>query len=264
MSELLKVTTLNAASGTATVLLDLNDITNRYIVRGSFNVHPPERQTAYGQRSRRYAGAYAVGESHNNGGISFQLAIKGTTADAVIVAAEAVAAVFEASAADRYLEWRPDGATNSTYYEIRGPASYNLTYEWELFTSSRMMRVDFNVPVGPLARGARQTITVGALTLPATFTATIPGDAPALVDVSMTHSGGSVAPVWALIGWGLDDATYTSVGILEAESATNLIGWTSQADATYRGGNGLKSTGTTGGIANLAPGGVPPDPFSDD
>src|SRR4051812_950581 len=119
MAELLKVTTLNAASGTATVLLDLNDVTNRYIVRGSFNVHPPDRQTTYGQQSRRYAGARAVGEAHNNGGISFQLAVKGTTADNVIVAAEAVAAVFESTASDVYLEWRPDGATNSTYYEIR-------------------------------------------------------------------------------------------------------------------------------------------------
>jgi hypothetical protein len=85
----------------------------------------------------------------------------------------------------------------------------------------------------------------GSRTLPALvqFATTIPGDAPAAADITITHSGGASAPIWALLAWskrpgsGLAGAPW---GILEAEAATNLAGWAVTADATARGGSMLK------------------------
>jgi hypothetical protein len=74
----------------------------------------------------------------------------------------------------------------------------------------------------------------------------------------MTHSGGSAAPIWAMLGWykptgsfSLSAGQFMPVGVHEAESAGNIITWTVQSDATYRGGSGLKGSGAGGGVANF-------------
>lgn len=73
----------------------------------------------------------------------------------------------------------------------------------------------------------------------------IPGDAPALVDIAITPSGGAAAPIWALVALakkpaaGLAQAPF---GIIEAETAGNVSGWVSTANANYRGGKGLVDT----------------------
>jgi hypothetical protein len=78
------------------------------------------------------------------------------------------------------------------------------------------------------------------LTLPG-----LPGTAPALADVTVTPSGGSAAPVFALIGWttapgGL--GTAQTVGVNESTDAVNLVGWASSAQAGARGGSDLRVT----------------------
>lgn len=73
----------------------------------------------------------------------------------------------------------------------------------------------------------------------------IPGDAPALCDVTVTHAGGTDPPIWALLGWtrrpgtGLAQAPF---GVIEAETAGNLSGWSSGAAVTARGGTRLGDT----------------------
>src|SRR3954470_15432763 len=181
MADTLRVVTLNPVSGAVTNVKDINDLTTYYTIRESFAVKPPDRQTAYASSSRRYAGSRAVSEAHQNGAVSWSSMVKGTTSDTVLANAESVLTILEDPRIDLYLEWRPDGATNSTYYEIRGPVTWTPTYKWAQFLGARSMQVDFSIPVGPLARGSRTGITVGALTLPATASVTIPGDAPALV-----------------------------------------------------------------------------------
>jgi len=88
----------------------------------------------------------------------------------------------------------------------------------------------------------------GTLTTPAVvqWGTPIPGDAPALCDATVTHSGGSANPIWALLGWtrrpgtGLAPAPF---GILEAETAGNVSGWSVVgSDATMRGSSSLKDT----------------------
>lgn len=88
----------------------------------------------------------------------------------------------------------------------------------------------------------------GTLTTPAVaqWGTPIPGDAPALCDATITHSGGSAPPIWALLGWtrrpgtGLAQAPF---GILEAEAAGNLSGWSVTANVGQaRGDSELADT----------------------
>lgn len=73
----------------------------------------------------------------------------------------------------------------------------------------------------------------------------IPGDAPALVDATITHAGGTDPPIWALLGWtrrpgtGLAQAPF---GVIEAETAGNLSGWSVGAAVSARGGSRIGDT----------------------
>jgi hypothetical protein len=76
----------------------------------------------------------------------------------------------------------------------------------------------------------------------------IPGDAPALMDLAVTHAGagGSQPPLWALFAWPERDAPV----FLEGESATEYVNMTVAADASYRGGQGAEvSVLSSGGMS---------------
>ena len=82
-------------------------------------------------------------------------------------------------------------------------------------------------------------------TLPAKLAlgGTVPGDMPALADVTITPSGGAAPPIWAKIAWAAKPASglaQAPFGIIEAESGGNLSGWASTANANSRGGTMLK------------------------
>lgn len=80
----------------------------------------------------------------------------------------------------------------------------------------------------------------------------IPGDGPAKVDLRVTPSGGSAAPIWALAGWTTRAGTPVSgvapFGAIQGESGS-LTTWASTADANYRGGTGAKATTSGAGTA---------------
>jgi hypothetical protein len=69
----------------------------------------------------------------------------------------------------------------------------------------------------------------------------IPGDAPSLGEISVTCAD---AAAWALLAWHneVNVGVTNPFRIIEAETGTDLTGWTSSADANYSGGNGLKRT----------------------
>lgn len=94
-------------------------------------------------------------------------------------------------------------------------------------------------------------------TLPATISlgGAIPGDAPALADITITPSGGAAPPIFAMTGWTQRPATGLAAapfGIFEAESGGDLAGWVSAADGGSRGGNRLVDTTATDGEVYLA------------
>jgi len=197
-----------------------------------------------------------VSESHENGAITWKALVKATTEDNCNLAVEALLGVLETARLDLFFEWRPDGATSSVFYEIRGPAKWQPEYKQMQYQGAKSMMVDIEIPVGPLARSAPSTQSISSTTFPLhkTDLTSIGGDAPALCDVSVRASGGSAAPIWALIGWCQRPSSplassVAPFGIIEAETGS-LTTWSAiGTDAAFRGSNGIRTTTSGAGTA---------------
>jgi hypothetical protein len=275
MADRRRLVRISPVDGSVTVVRDLETGANYRSVASSFTVTPGARKTIMSTSHRRYGGGYAASEQHDNGTIAWKVLVNGATADTALANAAAMLTDLESPASGLLLEWRPDGATYSTYYELRGPAHWTPTYEWAQFAGVRSMVIDIALPVGPLAFHDQITVSIASTTLPAQIAlgTTIPGDAPALADITLTHSGGSAAPIWALIGWSKRPGTPLSgsvapFGVIEAETGTSLIGWASTADANARGGNVLQITtsgaGTARAVFSVDPSVMLADAFTDE
>ena len=252
MADVRKLVTIDSA-GTVTTVKDLEVSSSYQAVRGSFAVKAPDRQTAMVGSGRRYAGQGAVAESHQNGEVSWKALVKGATSDVCLQNVESMIAAFEQlEYPGLHLEWRPDGATYSTYYEVRGPAKWQPAYDWAQFQGAGSMLVAIAVPVAPLARGANQTISVSSFTAPnvVQLGTAVGGTAPARVQVGVGKASGQAGPAFGLLGWwqrlSAPPAGYNApFGMIEAETvlsgSTNVV-WASAADAGSRGGNRLQAT----------------------
>ncbi len=257
MSDRRRLVRISPVTGTVTTIRDLETGANYQSIAGSFNVTPGARKPQMSTSHRRYGGARTANEQHDNGTIAWKMLVAGSSADNVLANATAVLSDLESPVPDLLFEWRPDGATYSTYYEIRGPSVWKPTYEWHQFKGALSMVVDVSLPVAPLARHDQVTIAISSTTLPATIAlgTAIPGDAPALADITLTHSGGSAAPIWALIGWSKRPGSplggsVAPLGVIEAEGGASLSGWSSTADAGARGGNLLQVTTAGAGTSS--------------
>lgn len=96
----------------------------------------------------------------------------------------------------------------------------------------------------------------------------IPGNAPALVDVSTTVSGASTAPAFALIGWTAQplDGGGAPFGVYLTSTTTSLGNLTSSADANSLTNSAAKDTTVSGAETYsmtwaIDPGTLPPDAF---
>lgn len=139
---------------------------------------PPE-QAIRAQIERRYGGSRQVGAIHENASLARKIRIKGATADACILALEAIIAETE-DHAGKYLEWRPDGATRSTYYELRGTATRDFEYAWATFAQGKALSTTLNFPIAPLSRGPALDIYD-------------PFDVDSLADYTFDTGGGTIA-----------------------------------------------------------------------
>lgn len=186
MAELLRYVVLDA-TGKPNVVFDLNDMNVFANVRESFQITPPAKQAIQAASSRRYGGSYQVGETTDNGQVAWSILVQGVTADDCLVRVEALLTSLEANPFDLLLEWRPDGASESTLYEVRGTGTWTPKYQWVQFAGAQSMVFDVQIPVAPLAQGLPVQILSSVPThLPAVFSlAGIGGDAPAKAEVSI-------------------------------------------------------------------------------
>jgi hypothetical protein len=169
--------------------------------------------------------------------------------------------------------------TASTPFWVRGRVEGNIVYR-ELFTAAAPtpMGTPDSAPTSYTLSGAEATAFGSAVTGKAGFSWTpqataarmddftvepytyrnattpttqslygaIPGDSPALADVTITPSGGSAAPVWAMLGWtqrvasGLATAPFGSIA---AANGSSLATWTVS-------GNTLTATPAGAGTAS--------------
>jgi hypothetical protein len=241
-----------------TTVKDLEVSPTYQAVAGSFTIKAPDRQTSMSGAARRYEGTRAVTETHANGEISWKALVRGTTPDLAVQNVEAMIAATEPlNTPGLHLEWRPDGATYSTFYEVRGPAKWQPDYKWAQFQGAYSMCVDITIPVAPLAKGLASFQTITSFTAPnvISLASAVGGSAPAQAAITVNKANGQPTSAFALLAWWqrlpTPPAGYNPVfGIFEAEttlSGGTLTTWASAADANARGGNQLQATVTTAG-----------------
>lgn len=257
-ADIRRIVTIDDTAGTVTPVLNLESAPTYQSVRGSTKITPGPRKPTMARSQRRYGGSRQTGESHDNGTFSWQILVSGTTADLAMTNVESLLTVIESPALTYYLEWRPANTTNSVYYELRGPATWQPTYEWAQFNGALSMVVEVSFPVAPLIRHTAYNIAIASTTMPNTIAlaSAITGNAPALADISLTASGGTSAPIWALIGWTKRPTTPLAAsvapwGVIEAETGTSLVTWaTGVANAGWRGNFALEAITSGAGSAS--------------
>jgi hypothetical protein len=221
MADVRRIVTISPVTGTVTSLVDFEGA-NFASERDTFTVSPPAVTPIQSQAQRQYGGSRTVGQIHGNGSISLVLLVTGSSFDNAMLNVSSTLQILLTPRTDLFFEWRPQGVTNSVYYQITGPPAYSSTYSWIQWQGTKRLPIKLEIPVAPLARGPVVTYT-GTATLPEVIQLpNIPGDAPALVDVSLTASGGN-APIWALFGWWKKPLPFNMV--TNGGFQSNTTGW---------------------------------------
>jgi hypothetical protein len=150
--ELFRLVDLPAPGLRPVVVRDMQDRVIYLGARGTLKVAPGQSQSLMAEGMRRYQGSRQVGERRSNGTVARVLLVKGADADEVLRNAEHLVADCASPNGTLHIEWLPDGATDATYYEVRGAPSIDLRYEWVQFKQGKSMEVEVTWPVAPLAR----------------------------------------------------------------------------------------------------------------
>lgn len=130
--------------------------------RDSFRIVPGQPNRTDSAGTDRFDGSRTVAEKVGNGQISARWAVKGASAqEALDNAATLLEHVRDGTSRGRYIEWRPDGAYRSTYFEIRGPAEWSPDYRRIVFAQIFRMAVEVTWQVAPLGELDRMDIRDG-------------------------------------------------------------------------------------------------------
>jgi hypothetical protein len=158
--DTLRVVTFSTG-GRPVVVRDLNSapgaVTAYFRERDSFQFTPAASTVQYSKTSRRYGGARAVGEVHDNASIAWTAYVRGATLSLASANVEALIQNISDEARGRYVEWAPEGGLPS-YMEIAGPGAWTPTYNPVEFVQTNAMRVQLSFPVLPLVQFARMNI----------------------------------------------------------------------------------------------------------
>lgn len=154
----LRVVTFSSG-GRPITRLDLNDDVNYALERDTLKFDAPERQQQWSESLQRYGGAELTQESHKNGQLSASWYISGGgVADTALQRMETLMVELESLDQGRYIEWRPDGATHSTYFPIKGPSAWEFLYRWIEFQAVKTLHLKAGWTIAPLGEGERMTI----------------------------------------------------------------------------------------------------------
>jgi hypothetical protein len=158
MPDVLRIVTFSAG-GRPVETLNLNSspgaVPSYFRERGTFQFAPGTPSVQYSRRARRFGGGRAVGETHDNGTVSWTAYVRGATVATAVANIEALVATINDEARGRYIEWAPEGG-QSSFMEIAGPGTWAPAYEE--FVQTNAMRVQLAFPVFPLVRWAPCTV----------------------------------------------------------------------------------------------------------
>lgn len=127
-------------------------------IRDSLEIRPGEKKPIVSQQSRRYAGGRTVAETHENGTLKANWLIKGATPNACLTNLETFLAEIEDAAPGRYIQFIPDGASYSVFYELRGTGMWTPQYRWVQFVGALSLNAEIVFPIAPLARLHRMDV----------------------------------------------------------------------------------------------------------
>lgn len=250
MADLLQIGPMNAArTDLSSVVLDLNSSSSGVqLVRDSFKSQAPDRRAQFSDTNRRFGGARQSSEVHGNGSVGASFYTQKSTADAAIDLWESLLATVESKAQnDYFIKWKPEGATNAVFFEVRGNASWEAAYKWIEFQSNKVVVFSVAWPVAPLACGAATTFSTSAASYPATIqlSSAVGGSAPALLDLTVVNpqiSSAGVGSDFFMVGWSQRPGTPVSgsnvpFGLIDVSS----------------GATGVTSTGFAAGVSPSTP-----------
>lgn len=129
-----------------------------YKERGTFKIVPPTKTPNWARSGRRFSGQVQSGESMDNWTILATWWCKGANQNQVLENLEQLMAEIDNPGGlnpnePTFMEWRPSGASFSSFYQLRGTGLYTPVYDWAKFRGVPMARVDLSWPVAPLAYG---------------------------------------------------------------------------------------------------------------
>lgn len=121
--------------------------------RSSLKITPGKPNAITVDQGGRYGGSIVTDERLSNASVAVTLVVLGSSADnALDLASEVIRRVSEPPRG-RWLEWRPDGAGQSVYFELRGSASWDSGYDWAPFVGGGALTLTLTWSVAPVAFG---------------------------------------------------------------------------------------------------------------
>lgn len=167
--------------------LDINDGTIYTLIRDAIQFTAPERQQQWSESLIRYGGAELTQESHKNAQLTAEWYVSGSgSADTALQRLETMMIELESLDGGRYIEWRPENATKSTYFPIKAPSAWEFMYRWIEFQATKTLHLKAGWTVAPLAEGERMTI-VDPLDVDSS------ADYTSLVGGALAYSAGNLA-----------------------------------------------------------------------
>ncbi len=155
ITDVLRIVEYPYRGASPVTILNLHDEITYSLVGGTFKITPPARKQQFAESSHRYGGGKLAQESHDNGQISAEWYITGTTAELAMANVEAFLTEIEEvdDRSPRYLAWQPAGAPRPVLYRIVGPAAWEPQYRWVEFKQNRTVHLAAGLIVAPLAEG---------------------------------------------------------------------------------------------------------------
>lgn len=170
------------------------------------------------------------------------------------------------------VKWQSNNATSAVYFDVMAGTAGVSEWGHRAETRNRAILIVEASCAPYLKDDPLSAQAFAAEVLPQTLELdTVTGDAPALMDIKVACSGGSAAPVFALIGWTKRPSTplagsVAPFGVIEAETGASLSTWAVTADADYRGGSSLQATaagvGTASALFAVDPSTMTPDDYT--
>lgn len=152
MTEIRRIVSRGGDGRRPVTLLDLHDPTtpSYYAARGTFKYTPPTPQDRQSKRSSRFGGARTIGQSHENATVAGNWRVKGSTKPEALDRANALVRTLQQFSLGAYFMWQPDGASYPSYAELRGPGTWDGTYQWVDFQQTNGLDITLTWLVAPL------------------------------------------------------------------------------------------------------------------